>query len=66
MTTEVPLSLVTDVKKIESVEDIRSTENPSGFSKNVKINLSFGPTKDIVLAKLGLKTDNVRFVAEKE
>lgn len=55
-----------DVKKIESVEDIRSSENPSGFSKNVKINLSFGPTKDIVLAKLGLKTDNVRFVAEKD
>ncbi|CAF0721474.1 unnamed protein product [Brachionus calyciflorus] len=53
-----------ETKKIESVESISSLNHPSGFSKNVKINLPSDTNKDILLKKLNVN-DNIRLVSEK-
>jgi dinuclear metal center YbgI/SA1388 family protein len=55
---------VFDLKKSESIEPVKEAINPCGFSKTLKINVDFGPSKDKLLSKLSGYQDNIRFVGE--
>jgi hypothetical protein len=56
------------MKRIETIEgqEVKSKKDPSGFSKNVKVNLSFGPSKDRLLSKLQTYPETIRFLSERE
>lgn len=51
---------------MEPIQPIKSATHPSGFSKGLKVNLSFGPSKDKLLSRVSALSDCVRFVGEKQ
>jgi hypothetical protein len=56
-----------DCKSVETVEGqvVKSPIDPCGFSKCLRINVSFGPSKDRLLAQVGAYS-TIRFVKETE
>lgn len=54
--------------KIETVDGqkVPSRHDPSGFSRNIKVNLNNDASKIEFLEKLEAFNQNIRFVSEKE
>lgn len=54
-----------DTKKVETIHPIKSFECLTGLDKTVKVNLSYGQSKDKLLSQVSA-FDDVKFVSEKE
>lgn len=54
-----------DNKKVETIHPIKSFDNPTGMEKTVKVNVSYGQSKEKLLSKVSA-LDDVKFVSEKD
>ena len=54
-----------DTKKVEAIQPIKAFECLTGLNKTIKINLSYGSSKDKLLGKVSA-FEAVRFVSERE
>lgn len=54
-----------DTKKVETIHPIKSFDCPTGLGKTVKVNVSYGQSKEKLLSKVSA-LDDVKFISERE